>query len=96
MTRDDSGAAKHHFKKRAEEYNEHDAWDSTREGYFLIRCPGCETPMHLGEGWRGCPIPECPDCNETADEWTDDPRITEERASELTADSQNLAELITP
>lgn len=59
-----------------------------RDDWVVVDCPGCETPMHLGQYWgelidEGHDVPECPDCNDTADEWSTDPRISEARAEEL-------------
>jgi hypothetical protein len=93
---DSDGGVEQHINEMKEEYVELDAWASKVPGKFIVRCPACETPMHLGEGWRGCHIPECPDCNDTADEWVDDPRVSDEQAHELLADERQFKELILP
>ncbi|MFC4553595.1 MULTISPECIES: hypothetical protein [Halorussus] len=83
------------YAERIEQYRDLNARDSTQDGYFIVDCPGeCGRPMHLGRGWRGCSIPTCPSCNETADEWGDDPRISEERADELAAEETSVRELV--
>jgi hypothetical protein len=82
------------LEERKDEYLELDAWDSKLDAKWLIRCPGCGKPMLLGDGWTGCSIPECPECNDTADEWSYDPVVTESQAKELAADERNFSELI--
>lgn len=86
--------AKEPLEERATEYKKLDAWASEVDGHMIVRCPDCETPMHLGRGWRGCSIPECPDCNETADTWTFEPTISEARARELAADDRQFSKLV--
>jgi hypothetical protein len=83
------------YAERIELYRELNAHDATADGYFVIDCPGeCGRPMHLGAGWRGCKPPACPDCNETADEWTDDPRVSDAKAESLKADEANVERLV--
>ncbi len=83
------------YAERIDLYRELNAHDATREGFFIIDCPGeCGQPMLLGAGWQGTKPPACPECNETADSWTDDPRISEEKAAELKADDANVEGLV--
>ena len=83
------------YEERIEQYEQLNARDSTKDGYFIVDCPGeCSEPMHLGSGWQGCSVPACPDCNDTADSWRDDPRISEERAAELATDDRSVRELV--
>lgn len=83
------------YEERIEQYRALNAHDATRDGYFIIQCPGeCGRPMLLGSGHRGCKPMACPECNETADSWTDDPRISEARAESLKADDANVEGLV--
>ncbi len=50
----------------------------------VLRCPGCDAPMKLGEAWADLETPPCPDCDtEGGDEWAFEPRISESEAEEL-------------
>lgn len=61
---------------------------------FIVDCPGCGSSMILGQGWMGCRLPECPDCNDSADEWAYEPRIDEEQATRLSDGPADVSELV--
>jgi hypothetical protein len=61
---------------------------------YLVDCPGCAESMVLGDGWMGLRIPECPDCNDTADSWVTDPRVSPERADILADGNADIEELV--
>lgn len=83
------------YREREEEYRELNARDHADEpDKFIIDCPGCSTPMVLGQFWKGCSVPACPDCNDTADEWAFEPRISEDRADEIAAEETDITELV--
>lgn len=64
-------------------------YESEISGYILIRCPRCNSIMHLGPGWRGRDPPLCPDCDvDDAVGWGDDPRITMQKFLALVDDDQ--------
>lgn len=85
-----------YFRERIEEYEDLNAHDTTRDDFFLIDCPGeCGRPMLLGPGWRGMAPPACIECNDTADTWTKDVRISEDEAEALKTDEANVRELVT-
>jgi peptide subunit release factor 1 (eRF1) len=71
------------YRERERQYQDLNIREHVDGERYIVDCPGCETPMILGEGWMGCRIPECPDCNQTADSWTSDPRISVDRAEAL-------------
>lgn len=84
-----------HYAEREQEYEDLNARDhATDETKFIIDCPDCGTPMVLGQFWKGCSVPSCPDCNETADTWAFEPRISEERAEEIAAAETDISELV--
>lgn len=77
-----------------EEYKLLGAHASVRFGFFVVRCPDCGEWMHLGYHWSGLSIPACPDCNDTADTWKNDPRISEGRAESLKGERRCLDGLV--
>lgn len=77
-----------------EEYKLLGAHNSTRFGFFVVRCSSCGDWMHLGYYWSGLSIPACPDCNDSADSWGSDPRIAEDRAESLKGERRCLSELV--
>lgn len=88
--------AKDILEERRKEYKALAAHDSKQEGYFVVRCPDCGSWMHLGPGWRSCSIPNCPECNGSADEWADDPVISENYAEHVKSEERNLDALLEP
>lgn len=84
-----------HFAELGAEYQEQNARaHADNESKFIIDCPDCGTPMVLGQFWKGCSVPACPDCNDTADTWAFEPRISDERADEIAADQTDISELV--
>lgn len=84
-----------HYTEREQEYENLNARaHANDESKFIIDCPGCGTPMVLGQFWKGCSVPACPDCNETADTWAFEPRISEDRAEAIAADETDISELV--
>ena len=83
------------YREREDKYRELNAREhATDESKFIVDCPDCGTSMVLGQFWKGCSVPACPDCNETADTWAFEPRISEERADEIAADETDIAKLV--
>lgn len=82
------------YEEREEQYRELNARAHVGVSKFIVDCPGCGSPMVLGKGWMGCSIPECPDCNDTDDEWIVDPRVSEARAEELSTGDADVTELV--
>lgn len=82
------------YAEREAQYCELTIREHQREGKYIVDCPGCGESMVLGEGWMGCNIPECPDCNETADSWATDPRIDDETAEALADGEPEISELV--
>lgn len=82
------------YQDREEQYRALNIREHFAEGKYIVDCPGCGESMVLGEGWMGCSIPECPDCNETADSWVSDPRISEEKADRLADGEADVTELV--
>ncbi len=84
-----------YYRERVREYQELNARaHADDDAKFIIDCPDCETPMVLGQYWKGVSVPACPDCNDTADTWAFEPRISEERADEIAADETDISELV--
>ncbi|WP_276257187.1 hypothetical protein [Halomontanus rarus] len=83
-----------YYRERESEYRDLNARDHREEGMFIIDCPGCGSSMVLGTGWMGCSVPACPECNDTADTWAFEPRISEERAEELSTGEADVTELV--
>jgi hypothetical protein len=82
------------YEEREAQYRELNIREHRDGERYIVDCPGCEAPMVLGEGWMGCSIPTCPDCNDTADSWASDPRVSEERAELLAAGEPDVTELV--
>jgi peptide subunit release factor 1 (eRF1) len=82
------------YQEREEQYRTLNVREHVDGERYIVDCSGCGQPMILGDGWMGCKIPDCPDCNETADSWTDDPRIPEHRAETLAGGEANIRELV--
>lgn len=82
------------YEEREAEYRELNIREHRDGERYIVDCPDCGTPMVLGEGWMGCRIPACPGCNDTADSWASDPRITEYRAATLAVCKADVTELV--
>lgn len=83
------------YAEREAEYRELNARTHTSEpDTFIVDCPDCATPMVLGQFWKGCSVPACPDCNDTADTWAFDPCISETHADAIAADETDISELV--
>ncbi|ELZ05776.1 hypothetical protein [Natrialba aegyptia] len=83
------------YDDREAEYRDlnarHHAEDPSK---FIVDCPGCGSPMVLGQFWKGCSVPACPDCNDTADTWAFEPRVSEREADIVAADETDVSELV--
>jgi len=96
MSDTDSNDVERFYQERELQYQDCNIREHADGKRYIVDCPGCKSPMILGEGWMGCRIPECPDCNQTADSWATDPRISADRAEKLADGSADIPELVRP
>jgi len=82
------------YQDREDQYRALNIREHVDGARYIVDCPDCATPMVLGDGWMGCSIPSCPDCNDTADSWRSDPRISEDRAAVVADGDADVTELV--
>lgn len=83
------------YEEREQQYRDLNVRDHVDGKRFIVDCPGeCGRPMVLGRGWMGCTIPKCPECNDSADSWSEDPRISEGKAETVSDGPADITELV--